>query len=82
MHLFDRVRYLLSPSLPHQRANELAHVLDNNGASPVDGGLDDATLTHFITNTHRFEGWRDLKMRDDLAVVTVRAFCCPTLHIS
>ncbi|KAH0588548.1 hypothetical protein H2248_004377 [Termitomyces sp. 'cryptogamus'] len=72
MHLFDGVRYSLSTSLSESRINELSHVLDSNGASCVQS-IDDAALTHFITNSNSFEGWQEIATREEegyLVVVT------------
>ncbi|TFK48096.1 hypothetical protein OE88DRAFT_1685439 [Heliocybe sulcata] len=64
MHVFEDVYYFLAPSLSAQRRQELATVLDANGATPVD--LDQAT--HVITNSNNFEG-RQL-VGEDAAVVS------------
>ncbi|KAG5651886.1 hypothetical protein H0H81_007043 [Sphagnurus paluster] len=78
MHLFDGVRYLLSPSLPEQRALDLSQALENDGAVRVNS-LDDPSLTHIITNTNRFERWQDVAEREEaktLHVVTTRMLLC------
>ncbi|KAI5123689.1 hypothetical protein M0805_001717 [Coniferiporia weirii] len=62
--LFSDVKYALSPSFPVHRQDELAKVLDANGA--VKTSLEVAT--HVITSTMHFEG-RELTI-DDVIVVT------------
>ncbi|KIJ26564.1 hypothetical protein M422DRAFT_192001, partial [Sphaerobolus stellatus SS14] len=57
--LFDRVLYYLSPSLPENTRVQVASILDNNGAQPVD--IERAT--HVISNTIHFEGSHKLKTR-------------------
>jgi len=74
MHLFDGVYYYISPSFSSQRTSELSHALDINGATHAQS-LDDKALTHFITNSNRFERWQDVVTREEageLSVVTVR----------
>jgi hypothetical protein len=73
MNLFDDVCYHLASSLPPQRTAELSHVLDINGARQAES-IDDNTLTHFITNSNRYERWQDVAAREEageLIVVTV-----------
>ncbi|KII83923.1 hypothetical protein PLICRDRAFT_95612 [Plicaturopsis crispa FD-325 SS-3] len=54
--IFDGVAYYLPPSLSAQRQTEISTILNQNGA--ISESLEHAT--HIITNTHYFEGWRDI----------------------
>jgi hypothetical protein len=68
--LFASIRYFIASSLPVQRADQLRHVLDTNGAVFVEEGSLDPTLNTIITNSHRFEGWEDAMKREQVRVVT------------
>ncbi|KAF8877711.1 hypothetical protein BD779DRAFT_1677212 [Infundibulicybe gibba] len=56
MQLFESVIYHLASSIPPARQDELALVLNNNGATSAASVAD---ATHIITNSLRFEGWAD-----------------------
>jgi mediator of DNA damage checkpoint protein 1 len=65
--LFASFNYHISPSFPSPRIEELKHVLDSNGASEVaasgEGWLKEVNLV--VTNSMRFEGWEDVKERNE-----------------
>ena len=71
MQLLASVRYFLSSSLPQDRQDDLRQVLDSNGATPA-ATLKDATI-HIITNSHPFEGSKEVDAV--VHVVTVRVAC-------
>ena len=68
--IFETIRYFIASSLPSSRAGELRHVLDSNGATYLDQGLRDISLTTAITNSNRFEGWEEISQRRGVDVVT------------
>ena len=68
--LFASIRYFIASSLPVQRADQLRHVLDINGAIYVEKGSLDPALNTIITNSHRFEGWEDVMKIEQVNVVT------------
>jgi hypothetical protein len=74
MNLFDDVYYRLASSFSSIRVDELSHILEINGAKLAQS-IDDKALTHFITNSNRFEGWQDIAAREEageVSLVTVR----------
>jgi len=68
--LFASVRYIIASSLPVQRADQLRHILDINGAVYVEKGSLDTTLNTVITNSQRFEGWENVVKREQVRVVS------------
>ena len=82
MNLFDGVCYRLASSFSSTRIDELSHILDINGAKLAQSIID-PTLTHFITNSNRFERWRDIATREEsgeVSVVTVRIISLTLLY--
>ena len=65
--LFFDVKYYLTPTLSPNVIANVALTLSKNGGVAASSLAD---VTHIITNTIRFEGWRDAKK--GAAVVTVR----------
>lgn len=68
--LFTSVCYIIASSLPGERADQLRHILDINGAVYLEKGLVDTTLNTIITNSNRFEGWEDAARRQNIRVVS------------
>lgn len=66
MSLFLNVKYHLASSLPPDRQSQISHVLDSNGATVAESVTD---ATHIITDSIKFEGWREVTTA---AIVTVR----------
>ncbi|TFK35317.1 hypothetical protein BDQ12DRAFT_714751 [Crucibulum laeve] len=69
---FAGVRYHLASCLSISRVNNLRHALNANGSTEA-AGLEDETLTHVVTDSHRFEGWevveeRNARMRESKEV--------------
>lgn len=68
--LFASVRYFIVSSMPVQRADQLRHILDINGAVYLEKGSLDTALNTVITNSHRFEGWENVVKREQVRVVS------------
>ncbi|KAJ3989917.1 hypothetical protein F5890DRAFT_975129 [Lentinula detonsa] len=69
--LFDKVVIYLPSSLAPVRVQQLSHLIESHGGT-VTRSVDDATVTHVVTNSHRFEGWQSFQGENSRPVCTVR----------
>ena len=84
--IFETIRYVIASSIPSSRAEQLRHVLESNGATYLNQGLRDPSLTMVVTNSNRFEGWEDVSQKQGVDVVTEkwveRSLTLGKIHLS
>ncbi|KAF8987641.1 hypothetical protein BDQ17DRAFT_1435488 [Cyathus striatus] len=66
--IFTDIVFFLSPTYPPLRAQQLRHVMIAHGATEA-SRPSDTRITHAISDSWRFEGWRDVQ-REGVVVVT------------
>ncbi|KAJ4001562.1 hypothetical protein F5050DRAFT_1723266 [Lentinula boryana] len=67
--LFDKVVIYLPSSFAPVRIQQLSHLIESHGGI-VTRSADDATITHVVTNSHRFEGWQSFQGENSRPVCT------------